>query len=92
MSLKRFTRDVVWPVDTITFSVLATKARNTATTMIDFLVVKAPSSYNTILGRLTLNRLRAVMSTYDLKMKFLTTVGVGEVQGEQVLTQECCVQ
>lgn len=29
------------------------------------------------------------MSTYYLKVKFLTAHGIGEIQGDQVLTREC---
>jgi len=36
---------------------------------IRYLVVKAPSAYNILLGRPTLNRLRAVASTRHMKMK-----------------------
>lgn len=53
--------------------------------MIDCLVVKAPSSYNVILGPPTLNSLKAITSTHHLKMKFPTKVEKGEVQGEQAL-------
>ena len=42
---------------------------------IDFLIVDCPSTYNIILGRPVLNRLRAVMLTYYLKVKFPTTHG-----------------
>lgn len=42
------------------------------------MVVKASSSYNAILGRPTLNSLRAVTSTYYLKMKFSTEAGLGK--------------
>ena len=39
--------------------------------MIDLLVVDQPSAYNAILGRPTLNDMRAVTTTYHLTMKFL---------------------
>ncbi|KAK3032309.1 hypothetical protein RJ639_036266 [Escallonia herrerae] len=51
--------------------------------MLDFVVVKVPSAYNAILGRLALNQLQAVVSTYHLKMKFPTEHGIGEVKGDQ---------
>jgi hypothetical protein len=48
--------------------------------MIDFLVVDAPSAYNAILGRGTLNAIGAVVSTSHLMMKFIPTeAGVGVV-------------
>ena len=56
---------------------------------IDFLIVDSPSTYNIILGRLAFNRLRAVTSTYYLKVKFLIAYGVGEIRGDQALTREC---
>lgn len=45
--------------------------------------------YNAILGRLVLNRLRAVTSTYHLLMCFPTEGGVGEVKGDQITFREC---
>ena len=56
---------------------------------IDFLIVDCPSTYNIILGRPALNRLRAATSTYYLKVKFPTTHGVGEIKGDQVLARQC---
>ncbi len=56
---------------------------------VDFLVVDCPSAYNTIIGRPTLNRLRAVTSTYHLLIKFPTEHGVGEVRGDQIAAREC---
>jgi len=41
------------------------------------------------LGRPALNRLRAVTSTYHLKVRFPTSHGVGEIRGYQVLAKEC---
>ena len=40
------------------------------TKMVDFLFVDYPSSYNAILGRPTLNRFKAIILTYYLKVKF----------------------
>lgn len=60
--------------------------------MTNFLVVKATSSYDAILGRPMLNSLRTMTLTYYLKMKFPMEKGVGEVRGEQVLARECYVQ
>ncbi|KAK3036832.1 hypothetical protein RJ639_031310 [Escallonia herrerae] len=57
--------------------------------MLDFMVVLIPSAYNAILGRTALNQLRAVVSTYHMKMKFPTENGVGEVKGDQVVARQC---
>lgn len=60
--------------------------------MIDFIVVKAPSSYNAILGPPTFNNLKALTSTYHLKMKFPVPTRVSKIHDEQVLAQECYMQ
>ncbi|KAK3040693.1 hypothetical protein RJ639_028389 [Escallonia herrerae] len=62
---------------------------NQAKLMLDFVVVRVPSAYNAILGRTSLNQLRAVVSTYHMKMKFPTENGVGEVKGDQVVAWQC---
>ena len=55
----------------------------------DFLIVDCPSSYNVILGRSTLNWLKAVTSTYCLKVKFPTSNGIWQICGDQLLAREC---
>ncbi|RRT32972.1 hypothetical protein B296_00045772 [Ensete ventricosum] len=42
------------------------------TLMVSFMVVKLPSAYNAIVGSPTLNRLKAVVSTYHRLLKFPT--------------------
>ena len=56
----------------------------------DFLVIDCPSTYDIILGRPKLNKLKVATLTYYLKLKFPTTHGVGEIQRDQVLTREYC--
>ncbi|XP_077242400.1 uncharacterized protein LOC143882903 [Tasmannia lanceolata] len=48
--------------------------------MMEFLVVKAQSACNTILGRPGQNLLRAITSAYHQKMKFITPEGIREVK------------
>ena len=51
---------------------------------IDFLVVSTRNNaYNTILGRSSLNKIRAIISTPHLLMKFLTNKGIGQVRADQ---------
>ncbi|XP_073066041.1 uncharacterized protein [Primulina eburnea] len=57
--------------------------------MVKFLVVKAPSAYNVILGRPSLNLFRAIASTYHMKLKFPTSDGAGEAVGDSRLAREC---
>jgi BarA-like signal transduction histidine kinase len=60
-----------------------------ATKKVDFLVVDCPSAYNVIIGRPTLNRLRAVTLTYHLLVRFPTENGIGEMKGDQAMAREC---
>ena len=59
------------------------------TKQVDFLVVNCPSIYNIILGRPTLNRLKAATSTYCLKVKIQTLNRTREINGGQPLASEC---
>ena len=60
-----------------------------ATTTVRFLIVDAPSAYNMLLGRPSLNTIRAIPSAYHMVIKFPTTNGVGMVRGNQHVAREC---
>ena len=79
----------MYPKGIVTLTVTMGAYPRQLTRQLDFLVVDCPSSYNVIIGRPTLNRYKAAMSTYCLKGKFLTENGVGEVKGDHVLAREC---
>ncbi|XP_023874707.2 uncharacterized protein LOC111987240 [Quercus suber] len=87
--LVSFSGDKIYLRGIITLSVTARTYLAQVTIQANFLVINCPSSYNVILGRPTLNRLKAVMSTYCLKVKFLTPNGVGQIRGDQLLAREC---
>ena len=59
------------------------------TMTVRFLIVDAPSAYNVLLGRPSLNAIKAIPSTYHMVIKFPTTNGVGMVRGDQRVAKEC---
>ena len=60
-----------------------------ATTTIRFLIVDSPSAYNMLLGRLSLNTIKAIPSAYHMVIKFPTANGVGMVRGNHRVAREC---
>ena len=54
-----------------------------------FLIVDAPSAYNLLLGRPSLNAIKAIPFAYHMVIKFPTTNGVGMVRGDQHVAREC---
>ena len=84
-----FSGDRVYPKGIVTLTVTVGTQPRQLTRQLDFLVVDCPSSYNVIIGRPTLNRWKATMSTYCLKVKFPIDNGVNEIKGDQILAKEC---
>ena len=60
-----------------------------ATTAVRFLIVDAPSTYNILLGRPSLNAVRAIPSAHHMVIKFPTTNGVRIGRGNQRIAREC---
>ena len=79
----------MYPRGIVILTVMAGSYPFQVTNKHNFLVVDSPSSYNMIIGQLTLNHWKAATSTYCLKVKFPTEQGVGEIRGDQVLAREC---
>ena len=59
------------------------------TQFLNFLVVKAETSYNATLGRTGMNAFQAVASTYHLKIKFHAKKGIGMEKGDQKEARSC---
>ena len=77
--LVSFTWDRIVPRGIVTLTVIVGTYPTQVNKEIDFLIVDCPSTYNIILGRPALNRLRVMTSTHHLKVKFPTAHGIGEI-------------
>ena len=60
-----------------------------AKTTVRFLIVDAPSAYNVLLGKPSLNAIKVIPSAYHMVIKFPTTNGLGMVRGDQRMAREC---
>lgn len=60
-----------------------------ATSFLKYLIIRVPLAYNVILGWLGLKAFKAMASTCHLLVWFPTKFGIGEIQGDEQLTQQC---
>ncbi|MQM18851.1 hypothetical protein Taro_051848 [Colocasia esculenta] len=73
----------VQPMGRVRLPITLGTAPKTVTKVVDFLVINNMPSYNAILGRGLIGRIRAVPSSLHQKMKFPTPSGIGKVLGCQ---------
>ncbi|RZR79586.1 hypothetical protein BHM03_00005320 [Ensete ventricosum] len=84
-----FTGDAITPVGIATLPMTFDDEPRTKTLMVHFMVVDLPSAYNVIIGRSTLNKLRAIVSIYHRSMKFPTSTGPGEIKSDPQESRRC---
>ena len=65
------------------------KEPKATTTMVDFTMVKVPSTYNDLLSHPSQNALRVSRSSPHLKMKFPTPYDIGILKGDKQVTKQC---
>ena len=87
--LRGFSGERVLPLGSIQLVLTLGEPPRQATTTARFLIVDAPSAYNMLLGRPSLNAIKAIPSAYHLIIKFPTVNGVGTVRGDQRVAREC---
>ena len=86
--LRGLSRERVLPLGSIQLVLTFGDPPCQATTTVRFLIVDAPSAYNMLLGRPSLNTIRVIPSAY-MVIKFPTANGVGMVRGNQGMGREC---
>ena len=87
--LRGFSGEKVLPLGSIQLVFTLGEPPCQATTIARFLIVDAPSAYNMLLGRPSLNAIKAIPSAYHMMIKFPTVSGVGMVRGDQRVAREC---
>ncbi|RWW73079.1 hypothetical protein BHE74_00019069 [Ensete ventricosum] len=88
-TLTGFTGDTTTLVGVATLPMTSDDEPRTKTFMVPFMVVDLPSAYNVIIKRPTLNKLRAIISTYHRSMKFPTSAGPGEIRSDPWESRRC---
>ncbi|RWW67605.1 hypothetical protein BHE74_00024938 [Ensete ventricosum] len=88
-TLTGFIREVITPVGIATLPITFDDETRTKTLMASFMVIELSSAYNVIIERSTLNKLRAVVSTYRRSMKFSTITGPGEIRSDPRESRRC---
>ena len=89
--LRGFSGERVLPLGSIQLVLTLGEPPCQATTTARFLIVDTPSAYNMLLGRPSLNAIKAIPSAYHLIIKFPTVNGVGTVRGDQRVARECYI-
>ena len=74
--LRGFSGERVLPLGSVQLVLTLGDPPHQATTTVRFLIVDAPSAYNMLLGRPSLNAIRAIPSAYHMVIKFPTANGV----------------
>ena len=87
--LRGFSGEKVLPLGSIQLVLTLGEPPCQATTTTRFPIVDAPSAYNMLLGRPSLNAIKAIPSAYHMIIKFPTVHGVGMVRGDQRVAREC---
>ena len=87
--LRGFSGETVLPLGSIQLVLTLGDSLCQAITAARFLIVDAPSAYNILLGRPSLNAIRVIPSAYHMVIKFPTVNGVGMVREDQRIAREC---
>ncbi|XP_022867813.1 uncharacterized protein LOC111387490 [Olea europaea var. sylvestris] len=89
--LQGFGGGVITPEGVVELPLTLGSGQKQITEMTSFQVVRVSMAYNAILGRPLLNKIKAIVSTFHLAMKFPTSNGVGVVRGDQIAVRQCYV-
>ena len=87
--LRGFSEEKVLPLGLIQLVLTLGDPPCQTTMAVRFLVADAPSAYNMLLGKPSLNSIKAIPSAYHMMIKFPTTSRVGMVRGDQRVAREC---
>ncbi|GJU20290.1 reverse transcriptase domain-containing protein [Tanacetum coccineum] len=90
-SLVGFIGEIKWPLGQITLLVKIGDDEHSASTWMDFMVVKSTSLFNGIIGRPGLRKMKAVPSTTHGMIKFPVRGGTLTLRSSKIIPIECAM-
>ncbi|XP_050378487.1 uncharacterized protein LOC126795767 [Argentina anserina] len=84
-----FSGDITQPLGSDYMTVRIGTTPCTVCVEAEFIIVDAYNSYNGIIGRPTLNRMRTFIAGHMMLIKFPTPHGTGQVRGSQSVAKDC---
>ncbi|XP_024163785.1 uncharacterized protein LOC112170691 [Rosa chinensis] len=84
-----FSGDIVQPLGSDYLSITVGESLNCSTIKTEFIIVDCVSSYNAILGRPALWRLKTFIAGHMLMMKVPTPAGITTIRGDQAAARKC---
>ncbi|GJW34971.1 reverse transcriptase domain-containing protein, partial [Tanacetum coccineum] len=90
-SLIGFSGDIKWPLGQITLLVKVGDDEHSASTWMNFMVVRSTSPYNGIIGRPGLQKMKAVPSTTHGMIKFPVMGGTLTLRSSKIIPIECAM-
>ncbi|GJX57042.1 reverse transcriptase domain-containing protein [Tanacetum coccineum] len=84
-----FSGEIIWPLGQISLLMKIGDKEHSKFAWMNFMVVRSPSPYNGIIGRLVVRRIQAVPSTAHGMLKFPVTGGTVTLQSSRIISLEC---
>ncbi|GJZ46987.1 reverse transcriptase domain-containing protein [Tanacetum coccineum] len=89
--LIRFSGEIIWPIGQIQLLVAIGDKEHSALALMNFVVVRSPSPYNGIIGRLGVRKLQAVPSTVHGMLKIPVDGEVITLKSSRLVPLECAM-
>nr|GEW12861.1 reverse transcriptase domain-containing protein [Tanacetum cinerariifolium] len=84
-----FSGEIIWPLGQISLLVNIGDEEHSTSAWINFMVVRSPSPYNGIIGRLGVRKIRAIPSTAHKMLKFPVAGGIVTLRSIRIIPLEC---
>ncbi|GJV08539.1 hypothetical protein Tco_1346195 [Tanacetum coccineum] len=84
-----FSGEIIWPLGQMSLPVKIGDEEHSTSAWMNFMVVRSPSPYNGIIGRLGVRRIWAVSSTAYRMLKFRVTGGTVTLRSNKIIPLEC---
>ncbi|GKA74927.1 hypothetical protein Tco_0781305 [Tanacetum coccineum] len=84
-----FSGEIIWPIGQILLPVKIGDADHFTSTWMNFVVVRSPSPYNRIIGRLGVRKIQAVPSIAHEMLKFPVSGGILTLRSRRIIPLKC---